>query len=87
MSEEGRGVAAISHMLQITRIHNSISCSSYLQRAYSLARDYAHRRSAFGKKIIEHPLHSQTLARIDLTCKATFLFAFEVCLLNDSICC
>ena len=47
-------------------------------RAYSLARDYAHRRQAFGRKIIDLPLHTQTLARIDQVSKAAFTFAFEV---------
>ena len=43
-----------------------------------MARDYAQRRKAFGKKIIDLPLHSQALARIDLNSKAAFLMAFEV---------
>lgn len=47
-------------------------------RAYNLARDYAHRRKAFGKRIIDWPLHTQTLARIDQVSKASFLLAFEV---------
>lgn len=77
ISTEGRGIASISHMLQITRIHNATSCAGYIQRAYSLARDYAHRRRAFGRKIIDLPLHTQTLARIDQVSKAAFTFAFE----------
>lgn len=32
ISTEGRGIASISHMLQITRVHNAVSCASYIQR-------------------------------------------------------
>ena len=32
MSEEGRGVAAIANMLQITRIHNAIGSAGYMRR-------------------------------------------------------
>lgn len=85
ISEEGRGISSISQMLQITRLHNAISCASYAQRAFSLARDYSHRREAFGKKIIELPLHIQTLGRIDLNCKAMTIFALECARILDSI--
>ena len=42
----------------------------------SLARDYATRRSAFGNQIYKHPLHIQTLARMEVEtrgCCALFL--------------
>lgn len=85
ISEEGRGIPSISQMLQITRLHNAISCASYTQRAFSFARDYSHRREAFGKKIIELPLHIQSLSRIDMICKAMTIFAFECVRILDSI--
>jgi alkylation response protein AidB-like acyl-CoA dehydrogenase len=39
-----------------------------------LARDYAHRRESFGKKIVDHPLHMQTLARLEVS---LFLFVLS----------
>ena len=32
VSEEGRGIACISEMLTITRIHNSVNATSYMRR-------------------------------------------------------
>ena len=47
IGEAGRGVALISGMLTVTRIHNAIAASSNLRRMTQLARDYATKRNAF----------------------------------------
>lgn len=38
-----------------------------LHRVLQLARDYATRRTAFGKLLKDHPLHMQTLARMEVS--------------------
>lgn len=43
-------------MLNITRLHNSISAISFFRRVLNISIDYSHRRKAFGKLIISHPL-------------------------------
>uniref|UniRef100_A0A8C8M0A4 Uncharacterized protein n=1 Tax=Oncorhynchus tshawytscha TaxID=74940 RepID=A0A8C8M0A4_ONCTS len=67
LSEEGRGVACIANMLTVTRIHNSVSAVAGMRRVLQLARDYATRRSTFGKLLRDHPLHMQTLARMEVS--------------------
>uniref|UniRef100_A0A1A7XUI7 Acyl-Coenzyme A dehydrogenase family, member 11 n=2 Tax=Iconisemion striatum TaxID=60296 RepID=A0A1A7XUI7_9TELE len=79
LSEEGRGVASIANMLTITRIHNSISAAAAMRRILQLARDYATRRTAFGKLLKDHPLHMQTLARMEVETRGAFLLVMEVC--------
>ncbi|XP_077601033.1 acyl-CoA dehydrogenase family member 11-like [Stigmatopora nigra] len=79
LSEEGRGVASIANMLTITRIHNSISAAAAMRRVVQLARDYATRRTAFGKLLKEHPLHVQTLARMEVETRGAFLLVMDVC--------
>uniref|UniRef100_A0A3Q3DIB6 Acyl-CoA dehydrogenase family member 11-like n=1 Tax=Hippocampus comes TaxID=109280 RepID=A0A3Q3DIB6_HIPCM len=79
LSEEGRGVAAITNMLTITRIHNSIAAAAAMRRVVQLARDYATRRTAFGKLLKEHPLHMQTLARMEVESRGAFLLVMDVC--------
>uniref|UniRef100_A0A087YCN5 Acyl-CoA dehydrogenase family, member 11 n=1 Tax=Poecilia formosa TaxID=48698 RepID=A0A087YCN5_POEFO len=80
LSEEGRGVASIANMLTITRIHNSISAAAAMRRqVLQLARDYATRRTAFGKLLKDHPLHMQTLARMEVETRAAFLLVMDVC--------
>lgn len=78
MSDEGRGVPCISDMLTITRFHNSIVAAGVMRRIMSLAQDYCLRRSVFGKLLVEHPLHMQTLAKIEVETRAAFLLSMEV---------
>ena len=77
-SEPGRGVAAISPMLTVTRLHNSLMAASTMRRIVNVAKDYARRRTAFGKAIADHPLHAQTLARLEVETRAATLLALEV---------
>ena len=41
---------------------------SFHFRVMTLAQDYCVRRSVFGKLLVNHPLHMQTLARMEVTC-------------------
>uniref|UniRef100_A0AAY5KPY2 Acyl-CoA dehydrogenase family, member 11 n=1 Tax=Esox lucius TaxID=8010 RepID=A0AAY5KPY2_ESOLU len=75
----GRGVACIANMLTLTRIHNSVSAVSGMRRVLQLARDYATRRSAFGKPLKDHPLHMQTLTRMEVETRGAFLLVMDVC--------
>ena len=68
VSEPGRGVASISGMLTITRLHNVTSSVAPMRKIVSLARDYATRRTAFGQKIENQALHVQTLFRMEVKC-------------------
>ncbi|NXM74961.1 ACD11 dehydrogenase, partial [Serilophus lunatus] len=78
ISAEGRGVASISNMLNITRIHNVIGAVASMRRMLTLSRDYARRRVAFGKLLKDHPLHMQTLARMEVQVRGAFLLLMEV---------
>lgn len=78
MSEEGRGVAAIADMLQITRLHNTISAVAGMRRCVDLAKDYATKRVVFGKLLKDIPLHVQTLAKMELETRAGQVLMFEV---------
>ncbi|NXS44277.1 ACD11 dehydrogenase, partial [Balaeniceps rex] len=78
ISAEGRGVASISNMLNITRIHNVIGAVASMRRMISLSREYAHRRVAFGKLLKDHPLHMQTIARMEVQMRGAFLLLMEI---------
>ncbi|XP_062310532.1 acyl-CoA dehydrogenase family member 11-like isoform X1 [Osmerus eperlanus] len=79
LSEDGRGVASIANMLTVTRIHNSVAAVGAMRRVVQLSRDYATRRTAFGKLLKEHPLHMQTLARLEVETRGAFLLVMDVC--------
>lgn len=76
-SPSGRGVACISPMLSITRLHNAAASVSSMRRIISLARDYSKRRVAFGRPIAQHPLHVRTMARMELECRAGWALFVE----------
>ncbi|MEE6510098.1 hypothetical protein FKM82_029140 [Ascaphus truei] len=78
ISPEGRGVASITSMLTITRIHNTISAAASMRRVINLAREYATKRFVFGKLIKDHPLHIQTMARMEVQARGAFLLLMEV---------
>lgn len=78
LGEVGRGVAHISTMLNITRFYNALASASGMARATFLAKDYAARRSAFGKRLIEHPLHARTLRELEGETAAALALCFEV---------
>lgn len=74
----GQGVKKISTLFNVTRVYNAVAAVAGMRRAIALARDYALRRRAFGKLLIEHPLHVATLDAMELEWRAGFLLAFHV---------
>lgn len=77
ISLPGRGVASISPMLAVTRLHNAAASVSSMRRIISLARDYGRRRTAFGRPVSQHPLHVRTMAQMELECRAGFALFTE----------
>ncbi len=73
----GGGVRAIAPMLNVTRTWNTIAAVAGMERALQLARDYARRRVAFGRPILRHPLHADTLAGIEAEREGACLLAFR----------
>ncbi|KAG8146164.1 hypothetical protein E2320_012547 [Naja naja] len=78
ISVEGQGIPYIANMLNIARIYNSVSAAGSMRRIVDLARDYATKREAFGKPLKDHPLHMQTLTRMEVQTQAAFLLAMEL---------
>ena len=75
---EGDGVRKIATLFNVTRVYNAVAAVAGMRRAIALASDYARKRRAFGKLLIEHPLHLETLAALHLEHRASFLLAFRV---------
>ena len=75
------GVRAIAPVLQVTRLWNAFGALSTMARCLALTRDYARRRSAFGKPLLEQPLFADALAGWQAEFEAAFQLAMEVALL------
>jgi len=75
---DGEGIRKIATLFNVTRVYNAVAAVAGMRRAIALATDYARRRIAFGKPLIDHPLHVETLAALGLELRASFLLAFRV---------
>jgi len=79
-----RGIYMILEVLNLSRVANSVVSVALAQRAMAEALTYAERRSAFGKRIIEHPLLRRQFEERVNGLKAAFALAWEsVRLLNE----
>lgn len=75
---EGHGVKKISSLFNITRMYNSTCAVSGMRRGLALARDYANKRTVFGKPLAEQPLHVETLANLEVDFQAAFHLTFRL---------
>ncbi|KAK5575463.1 hypothetical protein RB653_006596 [Dictyostelium firmibasis] len=78
---KGRGVPVISSILNITRIHNVIHSVATMRRCVAIVRDFAHRRSVFGKLLKDNLLYLSTLAEMELEYRAGLHLLLDVSLL------
>src|SRR5712692_5742087 len=78
------GIYLILEVLNISRVANALVSVAVAQRAMSEALAYAERRTAFGKRILDHPLlHHQFEDRLKAL-RSAFALAWEsVQLLNE----
>ncbi len=72
------GVRNITAMLNITRTWNAVAAVLGMRRAVALTLDYARKREAFGAKLIDKPLHVDTMAETIAEAQGAFLLAFRV---------
>jgi len=72
------GVRSITPMLSVTRTWNAVGAVTGMRRAIALSSDYARKREAFGARLIEKPLHVDTLADMVAETTGAFLLTFRV---------
>jgi len=78
VSDPGRGVSAISNMLTITRMYNTLGSVVAMRRIVLLARDYSKKRHCFGREISKFPLHMDTLCSMELQARGGTALVFEL---------
>jgi alkylation response protein AidB-like acyl-CoA dehydrogenase len=66
------GLKKIAGMLNVTRMHNAISAAAGMRRGVELAVAYARVRHAFGRPLVDLPLHRATLADLAVEAEAAF---------------
>lgn len=77
LGKEGHGVRNIALLFNVTRLHSSVSGVSSMRRILFLARDYAQKRKAFGRNLLSHPSHLETMGKMEITFRANLHLNFE----------
>ena len=78
------GIYLILEVLNLSRVANSVVSVALAQRAIAGALSYAEQRTAFGKRILDHPLLRQQFENRLTALRSAFALAWEsVQLLND----
>jgi acyl-CoA dehydrogenase len=76
-AEEVGGFAAMTDMLNLSRLYNAVASCALISRAVMEARYYIERRQAFGRPIIEFPLAQETFFDIEAEHVGAMLITFE----------
>ncbi len=71
------GIKNITPMLNVTRTWNAVGACTAMRRGLALARDYAHKRVAFGARLADKPLHVDTLAALQAELQGALLLTFR----------
>ncbi len=77
VGEEGKGVKTIATLFNITRLYNACCSVGFMRRGIALSLDYSKKRTAFGRMIIDHGLHAETLSDLQVRFEACFMMAFH----------
>ena len=78
VGEEGRGIATLIEMAQLTRFDIVVACAGMMRAALNQALHHAAHRRAFGKRLVEQPLMQNVLADLALETEAAALLAFRL---------
>jgi acyl-CoA dehydrogenase len=71
------GTRNITPMLTVTRLWNAVTAAAGMRRVLALSRDYATRRVAFGRRLLDQPLHQATLAWLRVQHEAALQLSFR----------
>jgi alkylation response protein AidB-like acyl-CoA dehydrogenase len=78
VGELERGFQQMTPMLNITRLHNAIASAAALRRGLMLARGYAARRQAFGRRLDQQPLQRHVLTQMAVQADAALVLTMRL---------
>jgi putative acyl-CoA dehydrogenase len=76
--EPGRGIATLINMAHHTRFDIVVAAAAMMRAALNQAVHHARHRSAFGKRLEQHPLMANVLADLALEAESATLLAFRL---------
>lgn len=78
LGEEGEGTRVIIGMVTMTRLDCALSSAALMRQAFAYALHHARHRTAFQKKLIDHPLMGQVLADLAIDMEAAVALSFRL---------
>jgi putative acyl-CoA dehydrogenase len=84
LGEEGRGVATIVEMVNVTRLDCALGSTSLMRHALAQALHHAQHRRAFGKRLADQPLMKNVLADLALEAEAATALSLWMAQLFDA---
>jgi len=78
VGEEGQGVRTIIEMVNMTRLDCVLGTATGMRTGLTLAAHHAAHRSAFGRKLADHPLMTAVLADLAIESEAATMAAFRL---------
>ena len=84
VGEPGRGIATLIEMAHHTRFDIVVALAGMMRSALNQAIHHARHRSAFGRRLVEHPLMLNVLADLALEAEAATLLAFRLAAAFDA---
>ncbi|MET9954276.1 acyl-CoA dehydrogenase family protein [Streptomyces sp. NPDC006339] len=78
VGEEGRGVATIIRMVNMTRLDCAVSSASGMRQGLVQAVHHARHRSAFGARLVDQPLMTNVLADLAVEAEAATIAALRL---------
>ncbi len=81
----GQGFHQMAEMLNLSRLYNAVASVALMRRSVVEALSWAEQRVAFGKKVIEHPLMTETLMDLVSEQRLALLWVFRGVELMDAV--
>jgi putative acyl-CoA dehydrogenase len=79
VGEEGKGIATILQMVQLTRLDCAIASAGLMRMALAQAIHHVRHRMVFQKRLIEQPMMRNVLADMALEVEATTALVMRLC--------
>lgn len=79
------GLKYMMEALNLSRICNAVASVGIMRRALTEAEEYAKKRDAFGRKLVEFPMIQDTLGKMNAKLEIELLTVFDLIMLYDRI--
>lgn len=84
VGEEGRGIATILNMAQLTRLECALGSAGLMRQAVALAIHHTRHRTAFQRRLVEQPAMMNVLADLALEAEAAMWLAMRAAAALDA---